>query len=134
MSRASEPPGNDPTITLATRPARATRVTAAASDGTLGGNLLAAPGASITWRAEADGAAYLVTFRELTSGRVIWPFQGEPSCMGGDGPYLRVTQACVTVVLDGDAPDEIKYEVKTEASGDDVDPLDPMIIIRPPRA
>jgi len=131
MTTANERSRSNATITLATRPARSMRVTAAASDGTQGGNLLAAPGASITWRAEAAGAAYLVTFYDLASGRPIWPFQGEPSGKGGSGPYLRVTQTDITLSLDADAPDEIKYEVAAEA-GENVDPLDPVFIIRPP--
>lgn len=131
MTTSNDRARNDATITLATRPARALRVAATVSDGTQGGNLIAARGACITWRAEGDGAAYLVTFYDLASGRAIWPFDCEPSGTGRSGPYLRVTQAGITLALDGDAPDEIKYEVAAEA-GDDVDPLDPVFIIRPP--
>lgn len=131
MTAGNEPSRTDATITLATRPARPMRVTATVGDGPQGGNLLAAPGASITWRAEAEGAGYQVTFYELAEGRPIWPFASEPSGTCESGPYLRVTQTGITVTLDRDAPGEIKYEVAAEA-GDDVDPLDPVFIIRPP--
>ena len=122
------------TITLGTRSARPLQVTATEAGAMPGGNVLVTESTRITWRAEGEVGAFRVTFYDLANKNLLWPFLEEPD--GGDarGPFLRVTREGVTRTLKREGPSEIKYDVAVDEDRDDVDPLDPMIIIRPGRA
>lgn len=122
------------TITLGTRSARPLQVTATVSNPGLGGNALVTGSTRIAWQAPGNIAAYRVTFFDLSTGQVIWPFTSEPDGRDLRGPYLRVTPNGITCELKGTGPSEIKYDVVVDDARDDVDPLDPTIIIRPARA
>lgn len=119
------------TITLGTRSARPLQVTATVGDAGRGGNALVTGSTRIAWQAQGDVAAYRVTFYDLSSGDAIWPFTAEPDGRDLRGPFLRVTPNGVTCDLKSTGPSEIKYEVAVDEARDDVDPLDPTIIIRP---
>jgi hypothetical protein len=122
------------TITLATRPARPLQVTATVGDPSLGGNTLLTGSTRIMWHAQGDVAAYRVTFFDLSTGQAIWPFTAEPDGRDSRGPFLRVTADGVAREFSRTGPSEIKYDVAVDDARDDVDPLDPTIIIRPARA
>lgn len=119
------------TITLGTRSARPLQVTATVGDAGIGGNTLVTGSTRIGWQAHGAVAAYRVTFFDLSSGQAIWPFTAEPDGRDSRGPFLRVTPDGVTCDLKSTGPSEIKYEVAVDDARDDVDPLDPTIIIRP---
>lgn len=121
-------------IALGTRRTRPLQVTATVANAPSGGNALVGESTRISWRAEGDVAAYRVTFYDLSNGRVIWPFEGKPDGSDARGPYLRVTRDGVTNSFLPEGPSEIKYDVAVDEARDDVEPLDPMIIIRPARA
>lgn len=121
-------------IALGTRRARPLQVTATVADAPAGGNALVTPSTRIAWRAEGEVAAFRVTFCDLASGEAIWPFEGKPDGSDARGPYLRVTRDGVTRSFLPTGPSEIKYDVAVDEPRDDVDPLDPMIVIRPARA
>jgi len=122
------------TITLGIRSARPLQVTATVGDTGLGGNALVTGSTRIAWQAQGDVAAYRVTFFDLSSGQAIWPFTDKPDGSDSRGPFLRVTRNGVTRELSSVGSSEIKYEVAVDDARDDVDPLDPTIIIRPARA
>ena len=122
------------TITLGTRQARPLQVTATVGEAGLGGNALVTGSTRIAWKAQGDFAVYRVTFFDLSNGEAIWPFTAEPDGRDSRGPFLRVTRDGVTCELKSTGPSEIKYEVAVDDARDDVDPLDPTIIIRPARA
>jgi hypothetical protein len=122
------------TITLGTRPARPLQVTATVGEAGLGGNALVTESTRIAWKAQGDVAAYRVTFFDLANGEATWPFTDKPDGSDSRGPYLRVTRDGVTRELSSTGPSEIKYEVAADDARDDIDPLDPTIIIRPARA
>jgi hypothetical protein len=121
-------------IALGTRRARPLQVTATVGDALPGGNALVTGSTRIAWRAEGEVAAFRVTFYDLASGEVIWPFEGKPDGSDARGPFLRVTREGVTRSFLPEGPSEIKYDVAVDEARDDVDPLDPMIVIRPARA
>lgn len=121
-------------IALGTRRARPLQVTATVDDAPAGGNALVTGSTRITWRAEGEVAAFRVTFYDLESGDAIWPFEGKPDGADARGPFLRVTRDGVTRSFLAKGPSEIKYDVEVDEPRDDVDPLDPVIIIRPARA
>jgi hypothetical protein len=121
-------------IALGTRRARPLQVTATVGDALPGGNALVTPSTRIAWRAEGEVAAFRVTFYDLSSGKAIWPFEGKPDGVDARGPYLLVTRDGVTLSLLPEGPSEIKYDVAVDEARDDVDALDPMIIVRPARA
>lgn len=50
------------------------------------------------------------------------------------GPYLRVTRDGVTRSFLPEGPSETKYDVAVDEARDDIEPLDPVIIIRPAHA
>jgi hypothetical protein len=118
------------TITLGTRLSRRLQVTATVGDAGLGGNALVTVSTRIAWEVLGDIDAYRVAFFDLSNGEAIWPFTGEPDGSDSHGPFLRVTRAGTTRELSSKVPSEIKYEVAVDDSRDDVDPLDPTIIIR----
>lgn len=122
------------TITLGTRSALPLQVTATVRGVGIGGNALVTEFTRIAWQAQGDVAAYRVTFFDLSSGEAIWPFTDKPDGSDSRGPFLRVTRDGVTRELSRVGSSEIKYEVAVEDARDDVDPLDPTIIIRPARA
>jgi hypothetical protein len=122
------------TITLGMRSARPLQVTATVGDPGLGGNALVAGSTRIMWHAQGDVAAYRVTFFDLSTGQAIWPFTAEPDGRDSRGPFLRVTPNGVAREFSSTGPSEIKYDVAVDDARDDVDPLDPTIIIRPARA
>lgn len=134
MTTANCPTEDLATITLGTRPARPLQVTATVGEAGLGGNALVTGSTRIAWQAQSDVAAYRVTFFDLSNGESIWPFTAEPDGRDSRGPFLRVTRDGVTCELKSTGPSEIKYEVAVDDARDDVDPLDPTIIIRPARA
>lgn len=121
-------------IALGTRRSRPLQVTATVADALAGGNALVTGSTRIAWRAEGEVAAFRVTFYDLASGEAIWPFEGKPDGSDARGPFLRVTREGVTRSFLPDGPSEIKYDVAVDEARDDVDPLDPMIVIRPARA
>jgi hypothetical protein len=121
-------------IALGTRRSRPLQVTATVADAPAGGNVLVTGSTRITWRAEGEVAAFRVTFYDLSNGETIWPFEGKPDGADARGPFLRVTRDGVTRSFLPEGPSEIKYDVAVDEPRDDVDPLDPMIIIRPARA
>jgi hypothetical protein len=122
------------TIALGTRRTRPLQVTATVADATAGGNALVTGSTRITWRADGEVAAFRVTFYDLSNGEAIWPFEGKPDGADARGPFLRVTRDGATRSFLPEGPSEIKYDVGADEPRDDVDPLDPMIIIRPARA
>lgn len=126
--------GDVASIAIGTRRARPLQVTATAAGAMPGGNVLVTESTRITWRAEGEVGAFRVTFYDLMNKNLLWPFVEEPD--GGDArvPFLRVTREGVTRTLKREGPSEIKYDVAADEDRDDVDPLDPMIIIRPGRA
>jgi len=126
--------GDVAAITLGTRQARPLQVTATVADAPSGGNALVTGSTRIAWRAEGEAAAFRVTFYDLSNGKATWPFEGKPDGSDARGPFLRVTADGVTRSLLPEGPSEIKYDIAVDESRDDVDPLDPMIIIRPARA
>jgi hypothetical protein len=121
-------------IALGTRRARSLQVTATVGNALAGGNALVTDSTRIEWRAEGEVAAFRVTFYDLSNGKSIWPFEGKPDGVDARGPYLRVTRDGATLSLLSTGPSEIKYDVSVDEARDDVDPLDPMIIVRPARA
>lgn len=121
-------------IALGTRRARPLQVTATVGDALPGGNALVTGSTRIAWRAEGEVAAFRVTFYDLSNGEAIWPFNEKPDGVDARGPYLRVTRDGVTRSLLPEGSSEIKYDVAVDDPRDDVDPLDPMIIVRPARA
>ena len=121
-------------ISLGTRRARPLQVTATVADAPAGGNALVTGSTRIAWRAEGEVAAFRVTFYDLANGQPIWPFEGKPDGSDARGPFLRVTREGVTRSFLPEGPSEIKYDVAVDEARDDVDPLDPMIVIRPARA
>jgi len=121
-------------ISLGTRRARPLQVTATVADAPAGGNALVTGSTRIAWRAEGEVAAFRVTFYDLANGQPIWPFEGKPDGSDARGPFLRVTREGVTRSFLPEGPSEIKYDVTVDEARDDVDPLDPMIVIRPARA
>jgi len=121
-------------ISLGTRRARPLQVTATVADAPAGGNALVTGSTRIAWRAEGEVAAFRVTFYDLANGQPIWPFEGKPDGSDARGPFLRVTREGVTRSFLPEGPSEIKYDVAVDEARDDVDALDPMIVIRPARA
>jgi hypothetical protein len=121
-------------ISLGTRRARPLQVTATVADAPAGGNALVTGSTRIAWRAEGEVAAFRVTFYDLANGQPIWPFEGKPDGSDARGPFLRVNREGVTRSFLPEGPSEIKYDVTVDEARDDVDPLDPMIVIRPARA
>lgn len=121
-------------IALGTRRARPLQVTATVAEALAGGNALVTVSTPIAWRAEGGIAAFHVTSFDLASGDAIWPFEGKPDGADAGGPFLRVTREGVTRRFLPEGPSEIKYDVALDEARDDVDPLDPVIIIRPGRA
>jgi hypothetical protein len=121
-------------IALGTRRTRPLQVTATVADAPAGGNALVTGSTRITWRADGEVAAFRVTFYDLSNGEAFWPFEGKPDGADARGPFLRVTRDGVTRSFLPEGPSEIKYDVAADEPRDDVDPLDPMIIIRPARA
>jgi hypothetical protein len=98
------------------------------------GNALLAPSGTVTWQGTGGTTEYLVTFFDLDLQTWIWPFEGvDDGTTGPDNaPYLRVRSSSVTKTLRASAPSQIKYEVEVD-NEPNVDRLDPMIIIRPPK-
>jgi len=117
-------------IALGTRRARPLQVTATVGEASAGGNALVTGSTRVAWRADGEVAAFRVTFYDLASGDAIWPFDEKPDGADARGPFLRVTRDGVTRLLLPEAPPEIKYDVVVDEARDDVDPLDPVIIIR----
>lgn len=117
-------------IALGTRRTRPLQATATVDDASAGGNVLVAGSTRVAWRADGEVAAFRVTFYDLASGDAIWPFDEKPDGTDARGPFLRVTSDGVTRLLLSSAPSEIKYDVVVDEARDDVDPLDPVIIIR----
>lgn len=117
-------------IALGTRRARPLQVTASVGDGLPGGNALLPGSSRIEWRAQGEVSAFRVTFYDLASKQAIWPFEEKPDGSDPGRPFLRVTRDGVTRSLLARDAWEIKYEVCVDEERDDVDPLDPMIIVR----
>lgn len=107
------------------------------------GNLDVAAGTKITWQAASGGSdktVYTAEFRDLQSNAKAWPFN---EMANGQGvappgytgplvlPYQDGGQEVASVSLTTRALGfPVKYLVTAEPK-DKIDPLDPMIIIRP---
>ena len=95
------------------------------------GNTAEPKGASIDWKATSNDE-FRVVFQDFLTDDWIFPFTGSDDGPWGpnNAPSLLVTNNATTRTLVQSAPPTIKYGVHcTSVSG--VDPLDPMIIIRP---
>lgn len=120
------------TITLKIRNSKVRQVQAVAKKDDDGGNAVLLPQGSIEWKATGSDV-FRVIFFDLDKEDWVWPFEGNDDGVFGphNAPSLEVTGAGKTRVLRSDAPPNIKYAVHA-ASVSNADPLDPMIIVRPP--
>jgi hypothetical protein len=104
------------------------------------GNVDTLNGRRFQWTAQSDPTLlrYVVTFRRLSDGLTVWPFRENADGTGTApanyvGPLTLTPGAAVSLTTKKiDWP--VKYEVTaTRSDGDNVDVLDPVIIIRPAR-
>lgn len=102
-----------------------------------GGNVVLLPQESVDWNAQGN-EVFRVTFCDLAkddeaADKWIFPFEGPDDGPHGpkNAPSLKVDSPSRLRTLKAGIPTDIKYEVDC-ISTPSADPLDPMIIIRPP--
>lgn len=124
------------TIAVAGAP---TKIEVTQAPGGKDGNLPVNRRASIAWRASSAGEVFRVYFFNLESpGNAFWPFEVTNNS-GPDGydaqnrPYLQVDNSAKPRQLKASAPQAIKYLIEAVYPAG-VDPLDPVIIIRPAKS
>lgn len=110
---------------------------AGTDDGRLG-NVTPAPQGQITWMAHGHGwlDKFQVYFSRPGVSGHIWPFttlaDGSAVPIGYTGPLEIPRNGVKLLTLSSTAPQDIKYTVQAVTNAaQDVDDLDPMIIVRP---
>jgi hypothetical protein len=103
------------------------------------GNIDTIAGQKITWQADADPhvSKFKVSFVNLGNAKVTWPFLEQANGNGValpdyEGPIELTPGKSVTLTTKVDGGEKVKYMVAaTPATGIDITPCDPMLIIRP---
>jgi hypothetical protein len=99
--------------------------------GATDGTTVAHGNESFEWIASTTGEAFRLYFFDYEyPGAAIWPFDGSSDGSDAKGRYWSVPSPAKPRRLRRFASPAIKYDV-VAMSPADVDPLDPMIIIRP---